>query len=55
MVGGVLSGLADYAEVSPYILRIGWIVLILFFNVAAILTYFALMFSLPKRQGQKVT
>ncbi len=49
IVGGVLSGLADWLEIHPGILRAGFIVLLIASGgIPAILLYFAAMFLIKK-------
>ena len=36
MLGGVCGGIADYFEVDPTIIRLGWVILILAFGTGII-------------------
>ncbi len=54
IVGGVLSGLADWLEIHPGILRAGFIVLLIVSGgIPAILLYFAIMFLMKKHPDEK--
>ncbi len=58
VVGGVISGVAEWLEVSPGIIRAGFIVLLFVSGVIpAVLLYFAAMFLMkrhPDDRNQKV-
>lgn len=47
LVAGVCSGLADYLNIDVTILRIAWIILVLFYGVG-ILAYIILWIVMPR-------
>ncbi len=51
LVGGVMAGLARYADVNPNILRAGYLVVTVFFPVPGIAAYGILFYFLPKERG----
>ena len=46
MIGGVCAGLAEYLDIDPTIVRIVWVLMVLF----AILLYIILWLIMPKQQ-----
>jgi phage shock protein C len=51
IVSGIFSGLGEWMEVSPGILRLGYIVLALItFILPAVLLYFAFHFIIPEKK-----
>jgi phage shock protein PspC (stress-responsive transcriptional regulator) len=50
LFGGVLSGLSDYAEINPNILRVGWAAVTIFYTIIGILAYVILFLVLPKKE-----
>lgn len=55
VAGGVFAGLGDWLEVSPGILRVGYIVLAIFSGVVpGILLYLAMMLSMKKNPEHEV-
>ena len=52
VVSGVFGGLGEWMEVSPRILRVGYIILALITGILpALLLYFAFHFVIPKHRG----
>ena len=49
MIGGVCAGLAEYLDIDPTIVRIVWVLLVLFAGFG-ILLYVILWLIMPKQQ-----
>ena len=49
MIGGVCAGLAEYLDIDPTIVRIVWVVMVLFAGFG-ILLYVILWLIMPKQQ-----
>ena len=49
MIGGVCAGLAEYLDLDPTILRIVWVLMVLFAGFC-ILLYVILWLIMPKQQ-----
>ena len=49
MVGGVCAGLAEYLDIDPTIVRIVWVLMVLFAGFG-ILLYVILWLIMPKQQ-----
>ena len=49
MIGGVCAGLAEYLDMDPTIVRIVWVLMVLFAGFG-ILLYVILWLVMPKRQ-----
>ena len=49
MIGGVCAGLAEYLDIDPTIVRIVWVLMVLFAGFG-ILLYVILWLILPKQQ-----
>ena len=49
MIGGVCSGLAEYLDIDPTIVRIVWVLMVLFAGFG-ILLYIILWLIMPKQQ-----
>ena len=49
MIGGVCAGLAEYLDIDPTIVRIVWVLMVLFAGVG-ILLYVILWLIMPKQQ-----
>jgi phage shock protein PspC (stress-responsive transcriptional regulator) len=52
LIGGVFSGLGDYAEVNPNILRAGWVAVTALFTTVGIIAYIILYFYMDPRRSQ---
>ena len=46
---GVCAGLADYFQLDPTLVRIGWVIITLLFFGAGIIIYFACGFIFPDK------
>lgn len=52
VVSGIFSGLGEWMEVTPGILRVGYIVLAIITGILpAVLLYLAFHFMIPKHRG----
>ncbi len=51
MIAGVCGGIADYFEVDPTIIRLGWVILILAFGTG-ILAYLLALIIIPNEPIQ---
>ena len=51
LVAGVCSGLAAYINIDPLLVRLGFVILTLMFNVFGVLTYLALWLMLPNEDS----
>ncbi|HEY7590442.1 MAG TPA: PspC domain-containing protein [Candidatus Limnocylindrales bacterium] len=51
MIGGVAGGIAEYARIDPTLVRIGWVILALLTQGAAVLVYILLLFVVPEGEG----
>ena len=49
MIGGVCAGLAEYLDIDPTIVRIVWVLMVLFAGFG-ILLYIILWLIMPKQQ-----
>lgn len=49
MIGGVCAGLAEYLDIDPTIVRIVWVLMVLFAGLG-ILLYVILWLIMPKQQ-----
>ena len=49
MIGGVCAGLAEYLDIDPTIVRIAWVLMVLFAGFG-ILLYVILWLIMPKQQ-----
>ena len=49
MIGGVCAGLAEYLDIDPTIVRIVWVLMVLFAGFG-ILLYVILWLMMPKQQ-----
>lgn len=49
MIGGVCAGLAEYLDIDPTIVRIVWVLMVLFVGFG-ILLYVILWLIMPKQQ-----
>ncbi len=49
MIGGVCAGLAEYLDIDPTIVRIVWVLMVLFAGFS-ILLYVILWLIMPKQQ-----
>ena len=49
MIGGVCAGLAEYLDIDPTIVRIVWVLMVLFAGLG-ILLYVILRLIMPKQQ-----
>lgn len=47
MVAGIAAGMADYFNLDPTVLRVGWIILTIITGGMAILAYLILIFVIP--------
>ena len=50
MIGGVCAGLAEYLDIDPTIVRIVWVLMVLFAGFG-ILLYVILWLIMPKQQN----
>ena len=50
MIGGVCAGLAEYLDIDPTIVRIVWVLMVLFAGFG-ILLYIILWLNMPKQQN----
>jgi Putative stress-responsive transcriptional regulator len=53
MIAGVCGGIADYFDLDPTIVRIGYIMLSIFTVFAGILCYFILWFVMPVESAEE--
>lgn len=51
MIGGVCGGIAEYLDVDPTVVRIGWIVISLFPLIPGILVYVIAWIIIPREPG----
>lgn len=47
IVGGVASGIADYLDIDPVLVRVGWVLAAVFGLPLAVIGYIALMVIMP--------
>ena len=50
MIGGVCGGIAEYFELDPTLVRLGYIVLSVFTVFSGVLAYFILWIVVPQRK-----
>jgi len=50
MIAGVCAGIADYFDLDPTLVRIGYILLSVFTAFAGVLAYLILWIVMPKRE-----
>lgn len=55
LLGGVAGGLAHSLNLDPIIVRIGFVILALFFNFFSVVAYFALWVFLPNEDSLAAT
>lgn len=52
VLAGVVGGIGEYFKVDPVVLRVAWIVLVIFTGFApGVVAYFLAIFIVPKRRG----
>lgn len=51
VIGGVCSGLAEYFDMDVFYLRAGFLALMFFTNVPAVIIYFILYISLSEKNS----
>lgn len=49
MIGGVCGGIAEYFDLDPTLVRLGYIFLTIFTVFSGIIAYFVMMIVIPKR------
>ena len=47
MIGGVAGGMANYFDVDPTIVRLGWVAALLLFHVITVVAYVAACLIVP--------
>lgn len=50
MIGGVCKGIADYFDLDPTLVRIGYILLSVFTMFSGVIAYFILWIVMPKQE-----
>ncbi len=49
MIGGVCAGIANYFEVDPTLIRLGWIIMTMFSWGMGIIAYLIMWIIMPRR------
>ena len=49
MIGGVCAGIANYFEVDPTLIRLSWIVMIMFSMGMGVIAYLIMWIIMPRR------
>jgi len=53
MIAGVCSGIAEYFNIDPTLVRLGWVALV-FLAGTGIIAYLVAMFVIPDKPGVRV-